>query len=260
MMTDGNWEIGTAVTSANPAPALIPALTLTTEGSKATIVLNEEAAAGYAANEDVETLFDSNLADVPMVYTVADGMAVSINQMPQIGMVPFGVVCNDNVNVNVNVNLNVNVNDNVNDNDNALRSTLHAQPSTLHAQPSTLHAQPSTLYVYDALTGETTEVGEDGTVTIQPNDYGRYFLTSTEIASPVERQSETSVVISVRGGQVTVTATDNLQQVRAVNISGATMYQAADCGTTCQFQLQPATYVIEADSAAGRKTVKVFVR
>ena len=259
MQIDGNFPTPPGWND-NPAPMLTLSVSNDRGGSTAVVALNDETSADYVGGEDVETLFDSNLSDVPMVYTVADGMAVSINRMPQIGMVPFGVVCNDNVNVNVNVNLNVNVNDNVNDNDNALRSTLHAQPSTLHAQPSTLHAQPSTLYVYDALTGETTEVGEDGTVTIQPNDYGRYFLTSTEIASPVERQSETSVVISVRGGQVTVTATDNLQQVRAVNISGATMYQAADCGTTCQFQLQPATYVIEADSAAGRKTVKVFVR
>jgi hypothetical protein len=59
---------------------------------------------------------------------------------------------------------------------------------------------------------------------------------------------------------VTVTATNELQQVRAVNISGATMYQAADCGATCQFQLQQGTYVIEAETATGRKTVKVFVR
>ena len=109
------------------------------------------------------------------------------------------------------------------------------------------------------MTGESTEVGEDGTVTIQPNDYGRYYLTSSIAPSPWERAGG-EALISVRGSQVTVTATDNLQQVRAVNISGATMYQAADCGTTCQFQLQPGTYVIEADSAAGRKTVKVFVR
>ena len=258
MQIDGNFPTPPGWND-NPAPMLTLSVSNDRGGSTAVVALNDETSADYVGGEDVETLFDSNLSDVPMVYTVADGMAVSINRMPQIGMVPFGVVCNDNVNVNVNVNDNVNdndnvnVNDNVNDNDNALRSTLHAQPSTLHAQPSTL-------YVYDALTGESTEVGEDGTVTIQPNDYGRYFLTSTEIASPVERQGETSVVISVRGSQVTVTATDNLQQVRAVNISGATMYQAADCGTTCQFQLQPGTYVIEADSAAGRKTVKVFVR
>jgi hypothetical protein len=64
----------------------------------------------------------------------------------------------------------------------------------------------------------------------------------------------------VRGSQVTVTATDDLQQVRAVSVSGATMYQAADCGTNCQFQLQPGTYIIDAESADGRKTVKVFVR
>ena len=145
---------------------------------------------------------------------------------------------------NANPNANFNVNDNVNDN----------------AHRSTLHAQPSTLYVYDALTGESTEVGEDGTVTIQPNDYGRYFLTSTEVSSPLERQNEVSIIVSVRGSQVTVTATDDLQQVRAVSVSGATMYQAADCGTNCQFQLQPGTYIIDAESADGRKTVKVFVR
>jgi len=251
MQVDGNFP---PQAEGGNAPAPLMAITLSAQNnngsSSATVAIDESSSAGYAANEDVETLFDSNLSDVPMVYTVADGMAVSINQMPQIGMVPFGVVCNDNVNVNVNVNLNDN--DNVNDNDNALRSTLHAQPSTLHSPLSTL-------YVYDALTGESTEVGEDGTVTIQANDYGRYYLTSSIAPSPWERAGG-EALISVRGGQVTVTATDNLQQVRAVSISGATMYQAADCGTNCQFQLQPGTYVIEADSAAGRKTVKVFVR
>ncbi len=239
MMTDGNWEIGTAVTPANPAPAMTPALTLTTEGSKATVVLNEEAAAGYAANEDVETLFDSNLSDVPMVYTVAGGMAVSIDARPELDVVPFGVTCSSDEPVNVNVTV--------------------GQRSEVEGQISNLNSQISNLYVYDAVTGESTEVGEDGTVTIQPNDYGRYYLTSSIASSPWERAGG-EALISVRGSQVTVTATDNLQQVRAVNISGATMYQAADCGTTCQFQLQPGTYVIEADSAAGRKTVKVFVR
>ena len=208
--------------------------------SRADIALDADAATGYAETEDAPTLFDSNLADVPTIYTVAGERAVSIDHRPQLDMVPFGVVGNDNVNVNVNVN------DNVNDNDNAHRSTLHAQPSTL--------------YVYDALTGESTEVGEDGTVTIQPNDYGRYFLTSTEVSSPLEKQNEVSIIVSVRGSQVTVTATDDLQQVRAVSVSGATMYQAADCGTNCQFQLQPGTYIIDAESADGRKTVKVFVR
>ena len=261
-ITDGNYTDPTQYVPENngqdpqgdgqqePSPVLWVSLTASDgeHTSRADIALRDDASADYVETEDAPTLFDSNLADVPTIYTVAGERAVSIDHRPQLDMVPFGVVWNDNVNVNVNVN------------DNAHHSTLHAQPSTLYAQPSTLHAQPSTLYVYDALTGESTEVGEDGTVTIQPNDYGRYFLTSTEVSSPLERQNEVSIIVSVRGSQVTVTATDDLQQVRAVSVSGATMYQAADCGTNCQFQLQPGTYIIDAESADGRKTVKVFVR
>ena len=59
---------------------------------------------------------------------------------------------------------------------------------------------------------------------------------------------------------VTVTATNELHQVRALSVSGATVYSDSNCGSSAQFQLQQGTYVIEAETAAGRKTVKVFVR
>ncbi len=241
MMTDGNWEIGTAVTPANPAPALTSALTLTTEGSKATIVLNEEAAAGYVANEDVETLFDSNLADVPMVYTVAGVQAVSIDARPELDVVPFGVTCSSDEPVNVNVTV--------------------GQRSEVEGQFSILNSQISNLYVYDALTGESVSVGDGSTITVQPNDYGRYFLTSTKASPLTLSQGEgADVLISVRSGMVTVTATNELHQVRALSVSGATVYSDSNCGSSSQFQLQQGTYVIEAETATGRKTVKVLVK
>ncbi len=210
MMRDGN--------SIAPSPA--PALLLTAQneaGRSSASVWTEE-------GDDVETLFDSNLADVPMVYTVSEGKAVTINHTSSLQEVCFGVTCNSDEMVDV-----------------------------------TFDGVTDDLYVYDALTGESVSVGDGSTITVQPNDYGRYYLTSSIAPSPWERAGG-EALISVRGSQVTVTATDNLQQVRAVNISGATMYQAADCGTTCQFQLQQGTYVIEAETATGRKTVKVFVR
>lgn len=226
MMTDGNWEIGTAVTPANPAPALTSALTLTTEGSKATIVLNEEAAAGYEETEDVETLFDSNLADVPMVYTVSEGKAVTINHTSSLQEVCFGVTCNSDEMVDV-----------------------------------TFDGVTDDLYVYDALTGESVSVGDGSTVTVQSNDYGRYFLTSTK-ASPLtlSHGEGADVLISVRGRQVTVTASADLQQVRALSVSGATVYQTNHPGTTCQFQLQQGTYIVETETLDGRKTMKVLVK
>lgn len=212
MMRDGN--------SITPSPA--PALLLTAQneaGRSSASVWKED-------GDDVETLFDSNLADVPMVYTVSEGKAVTINHTSSLQEVCFGVTCNSDEMVDV-----------------------------------TFDGVTDDLYVYDALTGESVSVGDGSTVTVQSNDYGRYFLTSTK-ASPLtlSHGEGADVLISVRGRQVTVTASADLQQVRAFSVSGATVYQTNHPGTTCQFQLQQGTYVIETETLDGRKTMKVLVK
>lgn len=227
MQVDGNFP---PQAEGGNAPAPLMAITLSAQNnngsSSATVAIDESSSAGYAANEDVETLFDSNLADVPMVYTVSEGKAVTINHTSSLQEVCFGVTCNSDEMVDV-----------------------------------TFDGVADDLYVYDALTGESVSVGDGSTITVQPNDYGRYFLTST-IASPLTlSQGEgADVLISVRSGMVTVTATNELHQVRALSVSGATVYQTSHPGTTCQFQLQQGTYVIETETLGGRKTMKVLVK
>ena len=212
MMRDGN--------SITPSPA--PALLLTAQneaGRSSASVWTED-------GDDVETLFDSNLADVPMVYTVSEGKAVTINHTNSLQEVCFGVTCNSDEMVDV-----------------------------------TFDGVTDDLYVYDALTGESVSVGDGSTITVQPNDYGRYFLTSTKASPLTLSQGEgADVLISVRSGMVTVTATNELHQVRALSVSGATVYSDSNCGSSAQFQLQQGTYVIEAETATGRKTVKVLVK
>ena len=212
MMRDGN--------SITPSPA--PALLLTAQneaGRSSASVWTED-------GDDVETLFDSNLADVPMVYTVSEGKAVTINHTSSLQEVCFGVTCNSDEMVDV-----------------------------------TFDGVTDDLYVYDALTGESVSVGDGSTITVQPNDYGRYFLTSTKASPLTLSQGEgADVLISVRSGMVTVTATNELHQVRALSVSGATVYSDSNCGSSAQFQLQQGTYVIEAETATGRKTVKVLVK
>ena len=212
MMRDGN--------SITPSPA--PALLLTAQneaGRSSASVWTED-------GDDVETLFDSNLADVPMVYTVSEGKAVTINHTSSLQEVCFGVTCSSDEMVDV-----------------------------------TFDGVTDDLYVYDALTGESVSVGDGSTITVQPNDYGRYFLTSTKASPLTLSQGEgADVLISVRSGMVTVTATNELHQVRALSVSGATVYSDSNCGSSAQFQLQQGTYVIEAETATGRKTVKVLVK
>jgi hypothetical protein len=197
-------------------------------GSSATVRVGGNASDGYREGEDVETLFDSNLSGVPMVYTVASGQAVSIDQRPQLDVVPFGVTCSSSEPVEVQV-------------------TSHLSSLASH------------LYFVDALTGEQTEVGQESTIRVQPNDYGRYFLTTTGLGIDA-LPSQEAIVISVRQHQVTVTATSNLTAVSAVTLGGANVFRQSNAGNTCTFQLSPGVYVIDASTAGGiNRRMKVVV-
>lgn len=197
--------------------------------STARVELSARSSAAFVGNEDVETLFDSNTTDVPMVYTVAGNRAVSINQMPALGMLPFGVTCNSD------------------------------EPVDVTIISGALDADNAALYVVDAVLGTTTNVVDRERMSIQPNDYGRYFLTRGE-KTLVDDTMADGIVVSVRKGTVVVTAKRPLSQVRILTAGGVMSNSRSDGGIQEQFSLQPGVYVVEAATAASKKTVKVVVR
>ena len=216
-----------------PAPAR-PTLTLTAQGgSRATVELVDEASADYVVNEDVETLFDEHLADMPTVFTVAGSQAVSIDERPQLGLLPFGVACSTTEPVNVTISL---------------------------GSSSDTSATSTTLYLYDAAANTQTEVFDGQTVSIVPNDYGRYFLSSETLNIGGTEQEQQSIIVSVRGRQVTVSSSADISRVQAVSIGGGTVYEADDCGRSASFQLSRGSYVITVEGDAGQRTMKVVVR
>ena len=236
LMIDGNAPLVNNASSGTRGGevAAVTLKAVSEEGSSsATIELSEKASAEYVGTEDVETLFDSNLSDVPMVFTVAGKQAVSIDQRPEIDVVSFGVSCaesNDLVEVTV--------------------------------DDSELALSDGQLYVLDAVTGDVTEVGEGSSVMVQPNDYGRYFLTTRgDLTAVTGVETNGGIVVSVRGSLVTVKAGEALTSVRALTTGGATVYSEADCGPEMSFRLnQSGVYIIEAQTAEARKTVKIVVK
>ena len=58
--------------------------------SHAVVHYSAGAVADYQTSEDAELFLDSNLAGVPMVYTVAGSMAVSVNQTDKMYGIPLG--------------------------------------------------------------------------------------------------------------------------------------------------------------------------
>ena len=116
------------------------------------------------------------------------------------------------------------------------------------------------LYVYDAQTRMMTAVSDGESVSVQPNDYGRYYLmTDGAIITKVSNVAS-GVVVSVRNGEVTVKAEGPIRQLRAVNIGGVTAFEQSDCGNETIFRLPQGSYVLEVESADGKWTTKILVR
>ncbi len=221
MMVDGN-------TVPSPSRELMTMTAANDKGSSvATVALGEE-------EKHVETLFDSNLADVPMVYTVADGQAVSINQVKELSKpIAFGVTCT------------------------ASNEMVDVTFSDIEKLTS------GEVYVVDAVDGTSQQIYEGDSFAVQPNDYGRYFLTFAGGTTGVEEVADVQkgIVISVRGKEVIVTSTEGISQVRALSLNGATMYQDGACGTFTSFTLAGGVYIIKAENSVGKQQIaKIIVK
>ncbi len=232
MMTDGNYEIGTVYNAGNSTLAPSREFTLTASSNRG------QSAASVSVGEEeksVETLFDSNLTDVPMVYTVADGQAVSINQVKELSKpIAFGVTCT------------------------ASNEMVDVTFSDIEKLTS------GEVYVVDAVDGTSQQIYEGDSFAVQPNDYGRYFLTFTGgSATGIEEtaSAQQGIVVSVRGREVTVTSGEEISQIQAVSLNGSTIYQNNSCGNSVTFMLHTGVYVIQAKNIVGaQQNVKIFVK
>jgi hypothetical protein len=117
------------------------------------------------------------------------------------------------------------------------------------------------LYVIDAVTKESTAVGDGDTFTVQPNDYGRYFLMAEALDVKKADDVRQGIFVSVRGNEVTVNSSEEISRIRALSLNGTTMYQTGDCGMSTHFTLSAGVYVIKAENVAGdQQTVKIVVK
>ena len=227
MTIDGNYPA--IRDDSYPARQLTLRAASTEGNSWAMVRLSDGASSDYHEGEDVETLFDSNLASVPMVYTVAGGQAVSIDQRPQLDIVSFGVSC-------------------------------AASDKMVEVSISGTDAASGNLCVVDAVTGSVTEVGEGSSVMVQPNDYGRYFLTTNSNTTAINGTELYDIVVSVRGKQVTVKSERPLLNVGILTIGGVVVSEKSHCGTEVSFTVNSGVYIVDAETDNGRKTVKLMVK
>lgn len=126
----------------------------------------------YDNTEDTEMISDANIGDIPHIYTVAGGKALSLDVLPSIDWLPIGILA---------------------DNDDEVETTF-----------SGLSKDMSPIYLYDAKTSQFILLDNDRSFRMKGNAFGRYYLTSHQSVTGVTTQTEDVVHISRMGNGMVV--------------------------------------------------------
>ena len=197
--------------------------------SRAVLAYNLAADKDYKASEDAELFLDSNLSDVPTVYTVAGTMATSINQTSELYNIPVGVYSQGAKGENVSLSFS------------GLNGFSYAT-------------------LYDAETGTDTPLHEGSSFSIPANTNGRYFLRAG-VPTANEAVQENAIRIYSVGGQLVIASTDPLQQVYIYDFAGRLVDSETRLHTTRYTTDLPAgNYMVKARSVSGEKIEKFKLR
>ena len=149
-------EVFGGVKTASDEGQNLTTLTLTASASgyrsRSRIVLDASASENYDDAEDAQLLYDAQLKEVPVVYTVAGDEAVALNTLPNVDWLPLGVV----------------------------------GASSVELKIEGINRLSSPLYLYDAATRKYQEIKDGEEIKVQPNEHGRYFLTQTRSTAGME--------------------------------------------------------------------------
>lgn len=150
-------EVFGGVKTASDEEQNLTTLTLTAAASgyrsRSRIVLDASASEDYDDAEDAQLLYDAQLKEVPVVYTVAGDEAVALNSLPDVDWLPLGVV---------------------------------GKSSSVGLKIDGISRLSSPLYLYDAATHKYQELKEKEEVKVMANEHGRYFLTQTRSTTGIE--------------------------------------------------------------------------
>lgn len=196
--------------------------------SRAAIAYDIAADKDYAADEDAELFLDSNLSDVPAIYTVAGSTATSINRTSELYNIPVGIYGNSDEMVTL-----------------SFSGLKHIGSATL----------------YDAEEKTETPLREGKTIQVPGNTSGRYFLRAGTPTANETIETGDIQIYSLSGNRVMVTSATPLKDIRVYDMGGAVVKHVK--AGVCSFELYLANgiYVITAENAEGEtETAKVVVR
>ena len=228
MMTTDRWISGGSTISETPAKMSINVVENGKRMAMAKVVVKDDADGDFNNDEDIELLNNTELEDIPQVYTIAGTQAAALNTLPKIGILPFGVIAKEKKMVAVELEAN--------------------------------RYLDAPLYILDAKTGTYTPA--DHAIEIEANEHGRYYITTAMYN--IESNSEENNIrcFSPQSGTITVSSiAGNLASVSIYTIDGKLLTSASGINATSwQKQVATGIYIIKvATEDKKEKTVKMKV-
>lgn len=219
--------------AAEPETALTSGMVITAQRddmkSNALVMQREGATDDFLPAEDTETFLNSDLKQVPTVYTLCGRLATTINTIRDFSCLPLGV------------------------------ESASDAPCLLTFQ--NVEALGDSIAFYDAVRQELTPLKSGMQFTVSGQTQNRYYLVSTLIQE--QAATETHLQIFAKGGTVTVIASTDepLTSVRCYDTGGRLIHSASPQTATYSFQVPVAgIYVIDAQTENDRKTMKVTIK
>ena len=228
MMTTDRWISGGSTISETPAKMSINVVENGKRMANAKVVVKDDADGDFNEDEDIELLNNTELEDIPQVYTIAGTQAAALNTLPKIGILPFGVIAKEKKMVAVELEAN--------------------------------RYLDAPLYILDAKTGTYTPA--DHAIEIEANEHGRYYITTAMYNIESDNEENTILCFSPQSGTITVSSiASNLASVSIYTIDGKLLTSASGINATSwQKQVATGIYIIKvATEDKKEKTVKMKV-
>lgn len=228
MMTTDRWISGGSAISETPAKMSINVVENGKRMAMAKVVVKDDADDDFNNDEDIELLNNTELEDIPQVYTIAGTQAAALNALPKIGILPFGVIAKEKKMVAVELEAN--------------------------------RYLDAPLYILDAKTGTYTPA--DHAIEIEANEHGRYYITTAIYNIENDNEENTIRCFSPQSGTITVSSlASNLASVKIYTIDSKLLTSASGINATSwQKQVATGLYIIKvATEDKKEKTVKMRV-
>ena len=228
MMTTDRWISGGSAISETPAKMSINVVENGKRMAMAKVVVKDDADGDFNNDEDIELLNNTELEDIPQVYTIAGTQAAALNTLPKIGILPFGVIAKEKKMVAVELEAN--------------------------------RYLDAPLYILDAKTSTYTPA--DHAIEIEANEHGRYYITTAMYNIENDSEENTIRCFSPQSGTITVSSLgSNLASVSIYTIDGKLLTSASGINATSwQKQVATGIYIIKvATEDKKEKTVKMRV-